>query len=377
MAMDIDVSIELPATPDEVWHLVRDIASHTDWMVDAARITFVSDQTEGVGTAFECLTRIGPLRTNDEMEVTSWVECREIGVRHRGLVTGEGRFTLEPAGFPEGTETRFAWSEQLALPWYFGGRLGEVFARPLLAMVWRRNLRKLRSIVLESQRGDLGQLIGTGRTSEVRTHGDEAVIRIGDSGEDQTHEADAMELVRAAGFPAPRVLERPRADAIVMERLEGPTMLDDLTARPWRLLGHAKTLARLHHELGSIEAPADWTQVSAGTSVVHLDLQPDNVKLTPHGPVVIDWSKAARGTASFDAAYTYVILRTAAAKSGPAANAMIAGLRRRFAKAFISAFGVDAIKPFIRPAAELRMLDDSLTAVELEQAFALARGELD
>ena len=379
MAMDIHVSVVLPASPDRVWELVRDIATHVDWMHDAYSITFTGHQTEGVGTTFDCVTKIGPLRTNDRMEITSWAPGEEMGVRHSGVVTGEGRFTLRPAGDPVGSETTFAWSEQLALPWFFGGRVGEVFARPILRAVWRRNLRLLRAQVMEAQHTDpgAGELIGTGRASEVRALGESQVVRIATGDDDQRHEADAMELVRAAGYPAPEVIDRPSDREVVMERLEGPTMLDDLTSRPWKLVGHAATLAQLHRRLGDIEAPADWVQVSPGSSVVHLDLQPDNVKMTPKGPVVIDWSNAARGNPGFDAAYTYVILRTAVAVTNPSAKVVIAGFRRQFARAFMRSFGAEEIMSHLRAAAELRMLDRHLTAAEREQAFALARGELD
>ena len=379
MSMDINVSVDLPTDPAAVWAHLRDISRHTEWMHDAVEISFTSHQTEGVGTTFDCVTAVGPLRTTDRMEITRWEPSLAMGVRHSGVVTGEGEFILEPAGSPEGSETRFRWREQLRLPWFFGGRLGEIVAAPVLRFIWRRNLRGLRALILESQRGapTPGQLIGTGRASEVRTHGDDQVIRIGVDGADQGHEADAMEHVRAHGYPAPAVIDRPDAASIVMQRLSGPTMLEELTSRPWTLRRHAKTLARLHRELGSIEAPKQWGQVSSGTAVVHLDLRPDNVKLTANGPVVIDWSHAGRGNPGFDAANTYVILRTAAAESGPARGLVIASLRRQFARAFVAAFGAEEVRANLTAAAELRLLDDSLSPLEREQVFALARGELD
>jgi hypothetical protein len=75
------------------------------------------------------------------MEVVEWEPPRCIGVEHRGLFTGRGRFLLEPAG-PRAT--RFTWEEQVRFPWFFGGPLGARAARPLFYLVWRRNLRRLR-----------------------------------------------------------------------------------------------------------------------------------------------------------------------------------------------------------------------------------------
>lgn len=136
----IDVSTVVPAPPTQVWEDVRHIASHVEWMEDAAAIRFTTDSTYGVGTAFDCETRIGPLRLTDRMEVTDWVEGRRMGIRHVGLVTGSGHFTLEESG---PGHTRFTWSETLVFPWWMGGAIGGLVAAPLLRWVWRRNLRNL------------------------------------------------------------------------------------------------------------------------------------------------------------------------------------------------------------------------------------------
>ena len=127
---------------DEVWEYVRHIDSHTEWMADAESISFQGPQTEGEGTAFECLTKIGPFRLNDSMVITEWAEKKAIGVRHTGLVTGEGRFTLAPAGT---NRTEFCWTEELLFPWWMGGLVGDIIGARILEWVWRRNLKTLRS----------------------------------------------------------------------------------------------------------------------------------------------------------------------------------------------------------------------------------------
>lgn len=136
----IQVETELAAAPDVVWADVRDISTHVEWMHDAARIDFTSDTTEGVGTTFDCLTVLGPIRLTDRMEITSWIDEREMGVRHSGLVTGEGAFTLSAT---DAGHTRFVWEEQLRFPWWMGGPIGGVIGGVILRAVWRRNLRLL------------------------------------------------------------------------------------------------------------------------------------------------------------------------------------------------------------------------------------------
>ena len=136
------MSTEIDGSPSEVWADVRNIASHVDWMADATEIRFTSDTTEGPGTTFECDTRIGPIKLTDVMTITSWVDEAEMGVRHVGVVTGEGHFTLDP--IDGGTRTRFTWNEVLHFPIWLGGPVGEWVAKPILTAVWKRNLTRLR-----------------------------------------------------------------------------------------------------------------------------------------------------------------------------------------------------------------------------------------
>lgn len=134
----VQATIDAPA--GVVWAELADIASHVEWMADAVALRFTSDRHAGVGTTFDCETRVGPLRTLDRMAVTSWIEGREIGVRHEGLVTGEGRFTLHAE--PD-DRTTISWSERLRFPWYLGGPLTALAASPVLRRIWHANLRRL------------------------------------------------------------------------------------------------------------------------------------------------------------------------------------------------------------------------------------------
>jgi carbon monoxide dehydrogenase subunit G len=134
----VRVEVTIDAPPAAVWARLSDIADHVTWMADAAAIRFVGDRRAGVGTRFECETRLGPLRTLDVMEVTEWREPQVIGVRHRGLFTGTGAFRLRP----DGRGTRLSWDEDLRFPWWLAGPLGARVARPVLRAVWRRNLRR-------------------------------------------------------------------------------------------------------------------------------------------------------------------------------------------------------------------------------------------
>lgn len=102
--------------------------------------------------------------------------------------------------------------------------------------------------------------LGAGRASTVTDLGDGRVLRRGGS---PAREAEIMGHARRAGYPVPAVLEV-RADALVLERIDGPTMMQDLRRRPWRLASHARLLAELHRRLHAV--PSERRRSSTSTS---------------------------------------------------------------------------------------------------------------
>ena len=140
----IRVSTVIDASPATVWKAIEDVGSHVAWMEDAVAIRFLSPQRKGVGTRFACDTAVGPLSLTDVMEITEWRVRRSMGVRHVGVVTGSGRFTLRSV---RGGRTRFTWKERLVFPWWLGGPVGAAVGGEVLRLVWKRNLRNLRRLV--------------------------------------------------------------------------------------------------------------------------------------------------------------------------------------------------------------------------------------
>ena len=183
--ISIRVSTVIDAQADRVWDDVRHIARHVEWMKDAVSIEFDDDshndpasgpssadssngpdgdgpdgdgpdgdgpdgdgpddnsndpRREGVGVRFSCRTKVGPIVLNDRMEVTEWTDGRLIGIRHRGLVTGEGQLRINPV---DDTRTEVVWEEQLMFPARMGGPIGARLARPVLRRIWTSNLTRL------------------------------------------------------------------------------------------------------------------------------------------------------------------------------------------------------------------------------------------
>ena len=139
----IQISSHINVSPEILWEELRHIDRHVNWMNDAVSITFTSPTTEGVGTQFSCLTKVGPLKTTDIMTITQWEEARTMGVEHVGLVKGAGTFQI--ALQCEGST--ITWRESLTFPWWMLGPFGSLFASPILQLIWKKNLKNLKAIV--------------------------------------------------------------------------------------------------------------------------------------------------------------------------------------------------------------------------------------
>src|SRR5262245_17012611 len=129
---------------------------------------------------------------------------------------------------------------------------------------------------------EAGPLIAEGRDAQIFEYGTDAVLRRARDGRSLEFEARVMEFVHGTGFPSPRVHEvRGGGSEIVMERLEGPTMVRAMERAPWKVAKFGRILGELHHELHALTAP-DWlpAHAVAGNEILHLDMHPLNVMLT-------------------------------------------------------------------------------------------------
>ncbi|MEV8034018.1 phosphotransferase [Streptomyces sp. NPDC002742] len=150
-----------------------------------------------------------------------------------------------------------------------------------------------------------GRLLGSGRSADVYEIDDAWVLRRDRAGwGDATAEAAVMQHVRSHGYPVPGVRAATRGD-LVMERLSGPTMLEAFGQGLLSAQEAGLTLARLLRKLHAVPARLS---ADPAVRVLHLDLHPDNVMLTPDGPKVIDWSNAEEGPPGLDWAMSAVIL---------------------------------------------------------------------
>jgi hypothetical protein len=160
---------------------------------------------------------------------------------------------------------------------------------------------------------------------------------------------------------------------LVMERLEGPAMLDNLAGRPWRVARYARVLAGLHDRLHEIAAPGGLPRpFGSGDRVVHLDLHPGNVMLTADGPVVIDWSNAAAGPPGADVAMAFVIMASSDIDERPAwIRPAVSVLRRIFLSRFRAAVR-DDLGPYLAQMAAHRLTDVNVRPAEAARIRRLA-----
>jgi tRNA A-37 threonylcarbamoyl transferase component Bud32 len=206
-----------------------------------------------------------------------------------------------------------------------------------------------------------GRLLAEGRACDVFEYGDGAVLRRYRAGEpcDTDREAAVMRGAAAGGVPVPAVLDV-HPDALVLERIDGPTMLEEIERRPWRFASFARELGRIHRKL-----------LDAG--VAHGDFHPLNVILSQAGPVVIDWSNGSEGDPLADVAFSQVILATSDADFPRWLEWISRAVRRRFVAAYLRGVGERPGPELLAAAAARRLRDPHLRERELESVRELRR----
>ncbi|HEY5097634.1 MAG TPA: phosphotransferase [Acidimicrobiales bacterium] len=219
-----------------------------------------------------------------------------------------------------------------------------------------------------------GPLLASGRDSDIFEYGDGLVLRRSRHRRSLEGEAQVMEYARSEGYPVPAVSEL-SADGtdLVMERLDGPVMLTALSRRPWTLRTQAAILADLHRRLHDISAPP-WVPDAPsghGDRLVHLDLHPLNIILTDRGPMVIDWTRASRGSGATDVALTWLLLASAGIPAGGPWGAVLGRFRSALTASFLSHFDRDAVGEELPAVATWKMADPNMTDRERAAMEAL------
>lgn len=183
--------------------------------------------------------------------------------------------------------------------------------------------------------------IAIGFTAEIYAWRDGWVLKLfnpGRSRENVEYEAELSRTVYATGLPVPavgEVLEVEGRFGLELERIDGISMLEALTRRPWMYHKFALQLAELQAKMHTRQLPElpsqcerlrrkityaeklpeevrsaalkAWKRIPEDDKLCHGDFHPGNILLSQRGAVIIDWIDAARGSPLLDVARSTLI----------------------------------------------------------------------
>jgi aminoglycoside phosphotransferase (APT) family kinase protein len=213
-----------------------------------------------------------------------------------------------------------------------------------------------------------GALIASGRDADIFECGRGRVLRRSRRGHSMADEARTMEFARAHGYPVPEVFDvQDDGRELILQRIDGPNMVEAVAARPWQLGRMGRQLAELHLSLHELQAPA-WLHPAAfgrGDRLLHMDLHPLNVLLGADGPMVIDWTNALRGAPSIDAALTWVLLASGEAPTGRMISAVTGFGRRVLLRNFLQSFRLEDLRAVIGDVVDWKCADANMSVDEV------------
>jgi Ser/Thr protein kinase RdoA (MazF antagonist) len=181
-------------------------------------------------------------------------------------------------------------------------------------------------------------------------------------------EARVMEYARQHGYPVPAV-ERISDDGteLVIERIDGPSLVGAIERRPWTVRQLGMLLADLHRRLHDIPAP-DFVPagpVGDGDRLLHLDLHPLNVMIGPSGPMVIDWTGAARGDPALDVGIAWLLMAAGEVPAAAWKRPLTAWARASLVSSFLAGAGVSSVLTHLPDLIEWKSADPNMTAAEI------------
>jgi uncharacterized protein (TIGR02172 family) len=239
-----------------------------------------------------------------------------------------------------------------------------------------RNIAHITPVSRPERRCNLNNLeqpIAVGRTAEIYIYEDEKVLKLFFPTTPQTwieREIDTGRYIQTTQLPVPKVYERMELNdriGVVYERIEGPSLLNELARKPWKTVQYARLLANLHVQVHEVTAPTnletqrDWARggipeteklsknlqerilhlldsMPDGNQLCHGDFHPGNIIVTHRGPVIIDWMTASKGVAWGDIARTSIILEAAKAPEGTPMRWLLEWVRKLFLTVYLKTY---------------------------------------
>lgn len=183
------------------------------------------------------------------------------------------------------------------------------------------------------------------------------------------HEAKVAHAITTAGIPTPaagEIVEVNNRRGLTYQRVSGVSMLQDMNARPWMILKHARTLAELQVKVNQLSITGLHSYKDAlmhtikraphldaklrdkvldhlaslpdGELVCHGDFHPGNVLLTDQGAVIIDWMTASAGSPWADVVRTSMLLSIGAKNAGKQVRPIIRLFIRLYHRTYLNRY---------------------------------------
>jgi aminoglycoside phosphotransferase (APT) family kinase protein len=212
----------------------------------------------------------------------------------------------------------------------------------------------------------LGVRIAVGASAELYAVGGDRVVKLyrPEYASIARPEAERTAAAHAAGLACPAVygtVEIEGRVGLVLERIEGPTLLDELRSGRCAPREAAALLAGAHARVHATRVAAlpAWQEVVAprlatlspeertlferdvarmpdGQATYHGDFHPGNLLLSPRGPIAVDWPNACLAPAPADVARSYVLIGYQGLRSTSSDGERRA--RAAFAAAYVEAY---------------------------------------
>ncbi len=225
-------------------------------------------------------------------------------------------------------------------------------------------------------------LIARGAQAEIYAFGEGRVLRFPTNPRDFErirYEYAVYLMLAGSGVSVPRVyelLDVHGAPAIVMERIDGTSMMDQIRRRPWSARKKSVELAELHHQLlgTRAEAPVKDAKSTArycvlnsqrlsdslkaqviqilealpeGDSLCHGDFHPGNIICHNQVNYIIDWSGSSKGDYHADIAHSYLLLKVV--PKAPGVSSLLHLVQKRI--------GTGIAESYLRTLQNLRRID--------------------
>lgn len=190
-----------------------------------------------------------------------------------------------------------------------------------------------------------GELIGQGRTAEIFHWGEGKILKLFRRGMPPKlvkYEYEKSSIINKKVNNTPKVyklVDEDERKGIVFQQIDGKTMMEILSSKPWEVFKQAKLMAELHKSIQinvdfklprykdnltydisrttllseDIKTNLSWyiQGLPDDNILCHGDFHPDNIIITEDKPIIIDWMTASKGSSLADIARTSIIFKYA------------------------------------------------------------------